>query len=86
VQAAPATDLDTDYTPRYITIARDLRGRIEDGTYPFCSLLPSSSRLAAAYDVSKGTALHALWVLVDSGHARYTVAKPYQVIWQGRHA
>jgi DNA-binding GntR family transcriptional regulator len=82
VQAAPTPDLDTDYTPRYIAIARQLRGRIEDGTYSFGSLLPSSKQLAAAHDVSTSTALHALGMLVQSGHARYIGSKPHQVIWR----
>jgi hypothetical protein len=84
VQAAPAIDdLDADFTPRYITLARQLRGRIEDGTYPRGSLLPASTRLAAAHEVSKATALHALEMLVQSGHARHVESKPHQVIWQG---
>ena len=83
MQAAPAPDLDTDYTPRYITLARHLRGHIEDGTYPPGSLLPSSKQLAAAHDVSTATALHALGMLVQSGHARHVGSKPHQVIWQG---
>jgi GntR family transcriptional regulator len=84
VQAAPIGDLETDYTPRYIRLAKLLRGRIEDGTYPPGSLLPSAQRLAAAHEVSRATALHALGMLVDSGHARHTESKPHQVIWQGR--
>lgn len=84
VQATPAIDdLDADFTPRYITLARQLRGRIEDGTYSRGSLLPSSKRLAAAHEVSKATALHALEMLVQSGHARHVESKPHQVIWQG---
>jgi DNA-binding GntR family transcriptional regulator len=83
VQAAPASELDTDYTPRYIRLARQLRGQIEDGTYPPGSLLPSSKRLAAAHAVSTATVLHALEMLVDSGYARHVESKPHQVIWQG---
>jgi GntR family transcriptional regulator len=82
VHAAPIGELDTDYTPRYIRLARLLRGQIEDGTYPPGSLLPSSKRLAAAHAVSKATALHALEMLLDSGHARHVESKPHQVIWR----
>jgi GntR family transcriptional regulator len=82
VHAAPIGELDTDYTPRYIRLARLLRGQIENGTYPPGSLLPSSKRLAAAHAVSKATALHALEMLLDSGHARHIESKPHQVIWQ----
>ena len=77
-----AAPMDADYTPRYIRLARLLRGRIEDGTYPIGSLLPSATRLAEAHTVSKATARHALEVLVKSGHARHIESKPHQVIWQ----
>jgi len=63
VTAAP---MDADYTPRYIRLAKLLRRRIEDGTYPPGSLLPSSTRLAEAHTVSKATARHALEVLVKA--------------------
>ena len=82
MHAAPISDLDTDYTPQYIRLARLLRGQIENGTYPPGSLLPSSKRLAAAHAVSPATALHALEMLVNSGHARHVESKPHQVIWQ----
>ena len=81
MQAAPTGDLNTDYTPRYIRLAALLRQQIEDGTYPPGSLLPSSRRLAAAHDVSTATALHALGVLVRTGHVRHIESKPHQVIW-----
>jgi len=55
-------DLDADYTPRYIRLARLLREWIEDGTYPPGSPLPSSARLAEAHTVSEATARHALGV------------------------
>ena len=81
-----AVPMDADYTPRYIRLARLLRGRIEDGTYPLGSLLPSATRLAERHMVSKATALHALEVLVKSGHARHIKSKPHQVSWrQARH-
>jgi len=82
VHAAPMEDLNADYTPRYIWLARLLRGRIEDGTYPSGSLLPSSKTLAAVHQVSRATALHALEVLTNSGYARHVESKPHQVTWQ----
>jgi DNA-binding GntR family transcriptional regulator len=82
VHAAPVSEIDTDYTPRYIRLARFLRGQIESGTYPHGSLLPSSKRLADTHDVSTATALHALEMLVDSGHARHVESKPHQVTWR----
>lgn len=77
-----AVAMDADYTPRYIRLARLLRERIEDGTYPLGSLLPSAARLAELHTVSKSTARHALEVLVKSEHARHIESKPHQVIWQ----
>ena len=77
-----AAPMDADYTPRYIRLAKLLRGRIEDGTYPLGSLLPSASGLAEAHTVSKATARHALEVLVRSGHARHIESKPHQVVWR----
>jgi DNA-binding GntR family transcriptional regulator len=82
VQAAPMNDLDADYTPRYIWLAKLLRGWIEDGTYPPGSLLPSSARLAEVHSVSKATALRALAALTKSGHVRHVDSKPHQVIWR----
>jgi len=79
-----AVPMDADYTPRYIRLARLLRGRIEDGTYPLGSLLPSATRLAELHTVSKATARHAFEVLVKSGHARHVESKPHQVIWRGQ--
>ena len=81
MQAAPINDLDADYTPRYIWLAKLLRGWIEDGTYSPGSLLPSSARLAAVHGVSRATALHALAILIKSGHVRHVGSKP-QVIWR----
>jgi DNA-binding transcriptional MocR family regulator len=81
-KAALMDDLDADYTPRYIRLARLLREWIEDGTYPPGSLLPSAARLAEAHTVSKATARHALGVLVKTGHARHVESKPHQVIWR----
>jgi len=83
LQAAPVSELDTDYTHAYIRLARLLREQIEDGTYPLGALLPSSKRLAAAHAVSTATALHALEMLVDGGYARHVESKPHQVTWQG---
>jgi len=81
-KGASMDDLDADYTPRYIWLARLLRDWIEDGTYPPGSLLPSSTRLAETHTVSRATARHALTVLVKTGHARHVESKPHQVIWR----
>jgi GntR family transcriptional regulator len=80
MQPIPLHDLDADYTPRYVWLARRLRAWIEDGTYPAGALLPSSARLAETHDVSASTAIRALELLRSNGYARYVVGKSYQVI------
>lgn len=74
--------LDADYTPRYITLARLLRGQIEDGTYKRGELLPSSTRLAKVHKVSRATALRALEALKSMEYVRHIESMPHQVIWQ----
>ncbi len=79
MHAAPISELDTDYTPRYIRLARLLRRQIEDGTYtPWltAAVVEAAGRSARGVD---GTALHALEMLVSSGHARHVESKPHQV-------
>jgi len=75
-------DLDADYTPRYISLARLLRGQIEDGTYGRGELLPSSARLAEVHQVSRATALRALEALKSTGYVRHIESMPHQVIWE----
>jgi DNA-binding transcriptional regulator YhcF (GntR family) len=77
-------ELAADYTPHFIRVARVVRDRIADGTYPKLSLIPSSRVLAAEHHVSPEVALHALTVLVRAGYLRHVESKPHQVIWDGR--
>jgi DNA-binding GntR family transcriptional regulator len=77
------TELDADYSPQFIRVARSVRDRITDGTYPKFSLVPGSRRLAAEFGVSKVVALHGLTVLVRAGYLRHIESKPHQVIWDG---
>jgi len=76
VQAAPPGDLDTDYTPRYIFLARLLRGQIEDGTYPPGSLLPSSKRLASEHEVTRNGAARARDACAKRPRAPHRVKAP----------
>jgi DNA-binding FadR family transcriptional regulator len=77
-------ELDADYTPQYMRVARAVRARILDGAYPKLSLVPGSRELAEEFGVSKVVALHGLTVLVRAGYLRHIESKPHQVIWDGQ--
>jgi DNA-binding GntR family transcriptional regulator len=74
-------ELDADYTPQFIRVARVVRDRIADGTYPRLSLVPGSRALAAELHASPEVVLHALAILVRAGYLRHIESKPHQVIW-----
>lgn len=76
-------ELDADYTPQYVKVARCVRARIKDGTYPLLGCVPGSRTLAAEFGISKIVVLHGLAVLVRAGYLRHVEAKPHQVIWDG---
>ena len=76
-------ELDADYTPQFIRVARVMRDRIADGTYPRLSLVPGSRALAAELRVSPEVVLHGLTILVRAGYLRHIESKPHQVIWDG---
>jgi GntR family transcriptional regulator len=59
-------------TPKsqYVQIAELLRGRIEDGTYPAGSLLPSEPKLAEELGVSRVTVNRAITLLRSSGDVK----------------
>lgn len=73
-------DLDADYAPCYIRLARQIREEIKHGTYPPGAFLPSSRQLAVQHRVSLTTAIHSLEVLKASGYVRYIAGKPFMVI------
>jgi DNA-binding GntR family transcriptional regulator len=75
------TELEDDYTPQFVRVARTVRDRIKDGTYPRFSLVPGSRLLAAEFDVSQVVALHGLAILIRAGYLRHVESKPHQVIW-----
>jgi len=81
--ASARAELDADYTPQFIRVARVVRDRIADGTYPRLSLVPGSRALAAELHVSPKVVLHGLTVLVRAGYLRHIESKPHQVIWDG---
>ena len=81
--ASARAELDADYTPQFIRVARVVRDRIADGTYPRLSLVPGSRALAAELHVSPKVVLHGLTILVRAGYLRHIESKPHQVIWDG---
>ena len=82
-RATARAELDADYTPQYVKVARRVRARIKDGTYPVLSCVPGSRTLAAEFGVSQVVVLHGLTILVRAGYLRHVESKPHQVIWNG---
>jgi DNA-binding GntR family transcriptional regulator len=75
-------DIDADYTPQYVKLARVLRDTIESGQYQPGDTLPAAD-LARAHGVSLKVAWNALTMLAAN---RY-VTRPgnfasYTVTWQ----
>ncbi|MGW6481975.1 GntR family transcriptional regulator [Streptomyces sp. NPDC055059] len=53
--------------PKYVRLAQTLQGRIEDGTYPPGSLVPSENQLVQAFGMSRPTVVRALELLKRDG-------------------
>jgi DNA-binding GntR family transcriptional regulator len=75
-------DIDADYSPQYVKLARILRDKITAGEYPHGARMPAGA-LAAEYQVSVRVAWHALEMLAAN---RY-VDQPgrfasYAVTWR----
>jgi DNA-binding GntR family transcriptional regulator len=75
-------DMDADYSPQYIKLARILRAKIESGQYRPGDGLPSTD-LAREYEVSPGVVCHALAVLAANRYVDYAGNfRSYSVTWQ----
>ena len=75
-------DMDADYSPQYVKLARILRDKIKSGEHQHDATLPAAD-LAQEYGVSVRVALHALEMLAAN---RY-VGQPgrfacYTVTWR----
>lgn len=75
-------DIDADYSPQYVKLARILRSKIESGEHKHGDTMPAAN-LAQEYGVSVRVAWHALAMLAAN---RY-VCQPgrfaaYTVTWQ----
>ena len=73
-------DIDADYVPAYIKLARLLRAQIASGEIKPYALLPTTSALAKEHGIGPETAAHALRSLARSGYARHLPGMPYQAL------
>ena len=77
-------DIDADYTPQYVKLARVLRDKIESGEYQRGDTLPAAY-LAHKHGVSVRVAWNALAMLAANRYVACPRAfNPYNVIWQPR--
>ena len=75
-------DLDADYSPQYVKLARVLRGKIESGQYRRGDVLPAAD-LASQYKVSVRVTCNALAML--AANLYLSLPGPFRshaVIWQ----
>jgi DNA-binding GntR family transcriptional regulator len=78
-------DIDADYTPQYVKLARLTRDKIESGQYKPGDPMPAVS-LAGEHKVSIRVAYNALAMLAANRYvARPDSFKPYHVTWDARH-
>jgi DNA-binding transcriptional MocR family regulator len=74
-------DIDADYTPRYVQLARILRDKIESGQYKRGGSLPASD-LAQEYGVSVRVTWHELAMLAANRYINHPGDfQSYRVIW-----
>ena len=74
-------DIDADYSPQYVKLARILRGKIESGQYQRGDNLPAAD-LASQYTVSVRVACNALAMLAANRYvSRPGAFRSYRVIW-----
>ena len=62
-------DIDADYSPQYVKLARILRGKIESGQHKHGNPLPDAE-LALDNGVSVGVVWHALAMLAANRYVR----------------
>jgi DNA-binding GntR family transcriptional regulator len=75
-------DIDADYSPQYVKLARVLRGKIESGEYQRGDILPGAD-LAHDYNVSIRVTYAALAMLAANRYvSRPGTFTSYRVIWQ----
>jgi DNA-binding GntR family transcriptional regulator len=74
-------DIDADYSPQYVKLARVLRAKIQSGEYQRGDILPATD-LAHEHQVSVRTVLNALAMLAANRYVNLAGGfKSYQVTW-----
>ena len=72
-------DIDADYSPQYVKLARILRAKIESGRYKTDDIL-RATELAKEYEVSVPVALHSLAMLAANRYVhRFGRSASYSV-------
>lgn len=61
-------------------IYRDLKARIEDGTFPYQSFLPSEAELTARYECSRSSVRRAIRILAEDGYVQSQQGKGVRII------
>ncbi len=75
-------DIDADYTPQYVKLARVLRDKIESGQYQRGDALPAAD-LAREHTVSVRIAWNALAMLAANRYVSCPgTFSPYSLTWQ----
>ncbi len=75
-------DMDADYSPQYVKLARILRSKIESGQHRHGDALPAAD-LAEEYGVSVRVAWHALAMLAANRYVHQPGRfAPYTVTWR----
>jgi DNA-binding transcriptional MocR family regulator len=79
-------DMDADYSPQYVKLARIIRDKIESGQYGRGDPVPAAA-LAREHKISMRVAWAALGMLAANRYlARPTSFKPYHVTWDATQA
>ena len=74
-------DIDADYSPQYVKLARILRYKIESGQYRRGEILPAAD-LAGQYKVSVRVTCNALAILAANRYVSHPGNfRSYYVIW-----
>ena len=63
-------------------IYRDLKSKIEDGEYPYQSLVPSENTLVSVYGCSRNTVRRALAGLIEAGYVQAIQGKGVRVLYR----
>lgn len=58
---------ELEIPPTYKEVAEDIVRLIDEGLYPYGTLLPSTAELVAQYNVSPGTIARAMALLTEQG-------------------